>query len=296
MRNRIYKRQHKRMNTSQLPEDEHPSQAAQVVRTLLERHGIPKHRHSSFIGEFFNLSRAAAHQRVNRSSAWTLEELQSLGARFGESLADMLGARAPSDGTRATLRVGGMQVGCRVWFAQEMDETHGDAFVAMENAGAYVVVPATAATARGSLRIARFEVDQARVVPPRVAVLDDERDVTNALCVQLRSAGLDAVGYFATEELLADISQSAFDGYVIDWLLRNGNAVPLLEAIRNQPKHSAVVLLSGKMRTGSADPNDVAAASATYKVPVFEKPAHLPLILSALENDGLAPTRGADAR
>ena len=263
---------------------------------MLERHGIPKHRHSSFIGEFFNLSRAAAHQRVNRSSAWTLEELQALGARFGESLADMLGARAPNDGTRATLRVGGMQVGCRVWFTQESDEAHSDAFVAMENAGAYVVVPATAATAQGSLRIARFEVDQARVVPPRVAVLDDERDVTNSLCVQLRSAGLDALGYFTAEELLADIPQSAFDGYVIDWLLRDGNAVPLLAAIRSQPKHSAVVLLSGKMRSGSADPNDVAAASTTYKVQVFEKPAHLPLILSALENDGLTPIRGADAR
>lgn len=284
------------MTTNQSTDDGPLSRAAQTVRALLERHGIPKHRHSSFVGEFFNLSRAAAHQRVSRSTAWTLEELQALGERFGETLAEMLNAGGASDGIRATLRVGTMQVGCRVWLSQEIDETHGDAFVAIENAGSYVVVPATAATAKGSLRVARFEVDQTTSVPARIAVLDDEPNATNSLCRQLRGAGLDAVAYFTVGELMADIRQTPFDGYVVDWLLSDGNVLPLLAAIRAQPKHSALVLLSERMRGGSAELNDVAAASSAYKVQVFEKPAHLPLILSALENDGLAPTQGGAIR
>src|SRR5690554_5214867 len=66
------------------------SNAAQLVRALLERHGIPRHRHSSFVGEFFGLSRAASYLRVNKSSAWTLDEFQALADRFGEPLAQVL--------------------------------------------------------------------------------------------------------------------------------------------------------------------------------------------------------------
>jgi CheY-like chemotaxis protein len=277
--------------------DEGPlSLAAQVVRALLERHGIPKHRHSSFVGEFFNLSRAAAHQRVNRSAAWTLEELLALAQHFGESLSDVVNSRREDDGRPATLRIGGLQVSCRIWLDRTSSNASTDTFVAVENAGSYVVVPATAASTQNAVRIARLELVQSISTPARIAVLDDERDVANSLCDQLRGVGLEAVGYFAAEELMADISKTPYDGYVVDWLLSEGNAIPLLAMIRGQPKPSAVVLLSGKMRTGSADPMDVASASTTYRVQVVEKPAHLPLILSALELDGLRPAQGAAAQ
>ena len=284
------------MTSNHAPEEGPLSLAAQVVRALLERHGIPKHRHSSFVGEFFNLSRAAAHQRVNRSAAWTLEELLALAQNFGESLSDMVNSRGDSDGRSATLRIGGLQVGCRIWLDRTTPSSSTDTFVAIESDGSYLVVPATAASTQKAVRIARFEVEQSTSTPARVAVLDDERDVVNALCDQLRGVGLEAVGYFAADELMADISKAPYDGYVVDWLLSEGNAIPLLAMIRAQPKASAVVLLSGKMRNGSADPADVASACTTYRAQVIEKPAHLPLILSALELDGLRELRDAIAQ
>jgi hypothetical protein len=279
------------MSTPQPPDDESHSQAAQLVRALLERHGIPKHRHSSFIGEFFNLSRAAAHQRVNKSTAWTLDEFQQLADRFGETLAEVVGATTPHSGTDAVLRVGALQVGCRVWFARETDDASSDALVAMQTAGSYVVVPATAAMGQDSLRIARLEIGHGKAVVPRVAVFDDERDVANALCAHLRSVGIDAVAYYTAEDLLADIPQGLFDGYVIDWLLPNNQtAVPLLAAVRNQPKRSALVLLTGKTRNGSADPAEVAAAASNFKAQLVEKPVQPPFLLSALVTDGLDAT------
>lgn len=279
------------MSNPQPPDDSH-LQAAQLVRALLERHGIPKHRHSSFIGEFFNLSRAAAHQRVNKSTAWTLDEFQQLADRFGETLAEVVGATTtPHNGTDAVLRVGALQIGCRVWFARESDDASSDALVAMQTAGSYVVVPATAAMGRESLRIARLEIGHGQVVVPRVAILDDDRDVANALCAHLRSAGIDAVAYYTAEELLADIPQGLFDGYVIDWLLPdNQTAVPLLAAVRNQPKRTALVLLSGMTRNGSVDPAEVAAAASSFKAQLVEKPVQPPFLLSALVTDGLGAT------
>ncbi|NDZ17135.1 helix-turn-helix domain-containing protein [Variovorax sp. WS11] len=266
------------------------------MRALLERHGIPKHRHSSFVGELFGLSRAAAHQRVNKSTAWTVDEFQQLADRFGETLAEVLGATTPHSGTDAVLRVGALQIGCRVWFASETDDTSSDALVAMENAGSYVVMPATAAVGQESLRIARLEVGHAKAVAPRVAVFDDERDVANALCAHLRTMGIEAMAYYTAEDLLADIPQGLFDGYVIDWLLPNKETtVSLLAAVRHQPKRSALVLLTGNTRNGSADPAEVAAAASNFKAQLVEKPVQPPFLLSALVTDGLDVTGRAVA-
>jgi CheY-like chemotaxis protein len=283
------------MTTFQPSEEGPLSLAAQMVRALLERHGIAKHRHSSFVGEFFNLSRAAAHQRVNRSAAWTLEELSALAQHFGETLTHVVAAHATSTSKPATLRIGGANVECRIWLAEGAPDPTTDSFVALENGGAYAVVPTTAISSRAALRIARVELVLAHPSSStlRIAVLDDEEDVARALCDQLRSAGLEAVPYSNAQDLVAAIANAPYDGYVVDWLLAEGNAAPLLATLRGLQQPAAVVLLSGKMRSGSADPVDVASAATTYRVQVIEKPTRLPLLLSALENDGLRKVRAA---
>jgi CheY-like chemotaxis protein len=284
---------------SPTPEEGPLSLAAQMVRALLERHGIAKHRHAAFVGEFFNLSRAAAHQRVNRSAAWTLEELSSLAQHFGETLSGIVAAHATSTSKRATLRMGGANIDCRIWLAEGTPDSEVDAFVAMENGGIYGVVPITTMPSTPASvnvqRIARMEItlQHQPTATMRIAVLDDEDDVAHSLCDQLRSAGLEAVPFSRSADLIEAMTTRPYDGYVLDWLLAEGNATPLLATLRAQAQPAAVVLLSGKLRSGSADPVDVASAAMTYRVQVIEKPTHLPLLLSALENDGLRRVRDA---
>lgn len=281
-----------------LTDDDSLSQAAQLVRALLERHGLPKHRHASFVGEFFSLSRAAAHQRVNKSSAWTLDDFQALARHFGETLAQVLGAASPEAvGIHAMLRVGGLDIGCRIWLHDDHEVAVSTALVATEKEGLYVVTPAAAATGSDLRPVRRLEIDQTATSAPRVAVFDDERDVANSVCGMLRASGIDAVPYYAAEALLADIPQGLFDGYVVDWMLPgNATAVDLLAAVRDLPEHRATVLLSGKTRNGVADPCEVGAATARFRVQMVEKPVQPPLLLSALLTDGLNATRRASPR
>lgn len=284
------------MTTPPAPEEDLLSLGAQMVRALLERHGIAKNRQAGFVGEFFDLSRAAAHARVNRSAAWTLEELTALAQHFGETLSDVVAAHATTRSKPATLRLGGAHIDCRIWLAGEAthDATAEAAtYVALEKDGNYVVMPTTAIAAQAGRRVARLELvlEHPSSETMRVAVLDDEDDVAQALCDQLRSAGLEAVPYSKARDLEKAISRQPYDGYVVDWLLAEGNAAPLLATLRTQAQPAAVVLLSGKMRNGSADPLDIASAATTYRVQVIEKPTRLPLLLSALENDGLRKAR-----
>jgi hypothetical protein len=299
------------MNNSNPAEEDPPSpaeqtsqgsEAAQLVRALLERHGIPRHRHASFVGEFFGLSRAASHQRVNKSSAWTLDDFQALANRFGEPLAQVLGAMgSPGAGTKAVLRVGPWQAECRIWLAEDgatqdasVATPGAQGLVAMESGGIHMVVPATATADPSARPVARLEISQGATMTARVAVLDDERDVANATCAALKAHGVEAVAYYAAEDLLRDIPRELYDGYVIDWLLPdNQTAVPLLAAVRAQTRRSALVILTGKTRSGAADPVEVSAAVRTFRAQLSEKPVQPQLLISTLENDGLAPTSRA---
>jgi len=286
------------MNPAPSPEeDDSPNQAAQAVRALLDRHGIAKHRQSAFVGEFFNLSRAAAHRRVHSTAAWTLEELQAIAEKFGESLPEMLGGGRSQGGTRATLHVGDVQSPCRVWLQPEGGEPGSGTFVAMESGGTYTVVPAGSVAGSSPMRrVLRIEIDQGADETPRIAVLDDDREVTKAICAALREKGYQAIPYNGIDALMAEIKRSPFDAYILDWKLRGGTVMPLVAMIREETQHGAIALLSGRMRDSTVNTQEIAAASADYNFRVFEKPAQIDFIVAALERDGLAPVRGGTSR
>ena len=278
-------------------DEELPSQAAHAVRALLERHGIPKHRQAAFVGEFFGISRAASHRRTHGTAAWSLEELQAIGEKFGESLPDMLGGGRSSGGTRAMLHVGDLLTPCRIWLAEDGDESGSNTLVAVENMGTYTVVPAAAAGTLPTLRVSRVEIDQSLDKPPRIAVLDDDRSVTKSICAGLVELGYQALPYNTIEALMAETKRAPFDAYILDWKLRGGlTAMPLIAMIREETKHGAIALVSGKFRETTINPHEVATASLDYNFRTFEKPAQLEFIVSALARDGLAPARGATAR
>jgi CheY-like chemotaxis protein len=280
--------------TNSSSDDDKVSRGAQAVRALLERHGVPKHRHSAFVGEFFDLSRAAAHQRVSKSTAWTLEELHALAEHFGETLGHVV-APAPSraddgpvdsaKGVDATLCVGASNAACRIWLAPEGKPSPDDLFVALPMGGSYVVMPAQSAPPAHALRITRMAIDQSvRPAAKRVAVFDTNPRSAKALCEQLARAGLDACPFSASTELLAAAAQAAFDGYVLDWSSASGQDPALLAALRRHKAPCALVLLGSRMTGASQDLADLADAVAKHRAQFLEKPVQLPLLVSALQS------------
>ena len=273
-----------------LTDDEFFSKGAQAVRGLLERHGIPKHRHSAFVGEFFELSRAAAHQRVSKSTAWTLEELTALAEHFGETLAHVVqphagGATETQAGLQATLCVGEAQMLCRIWLHPGHAPLPGDVFVALAAGDRHVVMPSVAVPAAHALRIARLEIDQCAPASRRVAVLDADTASGRSICDRLQSAGMDAQAFHDAAALAQAVAHRAgFDGYVIDWAPSDPGIHALLSAIRMQKPPRGLVVLSGSMRAEPQGLEALAQVLSRYKAQLVEKPVQLPLLLAALQN------------
>jgi len=262
--------------------------AARLVRSLLERHAIPRHRHASYVGEFFRLSRAAAHQRVTRSSAWTLEEVQALAQHFGESLSDVV--RSPSaspESHAARMRVGALQLDCEVWLGADAGADCTDALVAgREVDGPWTVVPSTTAALWQIVRrITRLEIRPATTRLLRVAVVDADDAAAATVCAQLAASGVKPLAYPSVEELLKSVGQDRVDAWVVDWqTAAQVDGLALLRSLRSGHQRNAMVLLSDGTRTGRCDPLAVADAAANLHAQVLEKPIQMPFLLAALSN------------
>ncbi len=279
-----------------MDEEECSSLAAQVVRGLLERHGVAKHKQSAVIAQMFGLSRSAAHRRISGMAHWTLEELQQIAGAYGETLAEVLEKDA-SSGEKGVLEVEGKRVDCLVWLGEPATAATTQGLVAKQDRGLYVITTAPPTTGAPHFRVNRLEFSKlARPGMRRIAVLDDDRDTADGLCAQLRRQGYEAKAYYDAASFKAESASEKFDGYVLDWVLGNATAGELIVMLRDQGVQSPIAILSGYIHEENDQLHQIAAAQATHKVQVVGKPILLPLVISALTLGSQAQHQGAESQ
>ena len=96
----------------------------------------------------------------------------------------------------------------------------------------------------------------------RVALIEDEKSVRNALVFQLNTAGFEVVGYASAEALLESADASDFDCVVADIYLPKMNGLQLQEELNRTIPHASIVFITGHgdlslgmhaMRKGAVD-------------------------------------------
>jgi FixJ family two-component response regulator len=96
----------------------------------------------------------------------------------------------------------------------------------------------------------------------RVAIIEDERSVRQALAFQLDTAGLEVVPYACAEELLEAKDAQKFDCVVADIYLPGMNGLQLQEELNRTVPYASIVFLTGHgelsigmhaMRKGAVD-------------------------------------------
>ena len=94
------------------------SLAVRCVRALMDRHGLPKYRQSPWLADALGLSYSQAHRRMTGASTWSLEDLERVGALFGETLAQVVSLDTTSGSVPGSLKMGSTSVGCRLWLGR----------------------------------------------------------------------------------------------------------------------------------------------------------------------------------
>ena len=115
----------------------------------------------------------------------------------------------------------------------------------------------------------------------RVAIIEDDESVRQALCFQLTSAGFEVTAYFSAEELLEKVDAKDFDCVVADIYLPRMNGLQLQEELNRTIPYASIVFI-----TGHGDLSLGMHAMRQGAVDFMEKPVDDEALLSSI-------TRGA---
>ncbi|WP_156901298.1 helix-turn-helix domain-containing protein [Azohydromonas australica] len=155
-------------NPANKPEsDAHPwPMGARCIKQLLDRHGVPKHRHSSLLGEILSVGYGQAHRKVTGEAAWPLEDIAKVAQHFAESVADVVELGEGDGLQEAVLVCGALRVPCRVWLGKIVDPAYPPQLVAVGAPGNWLVVSSLESRAYPMLAVQRLVV-QAPLAPPK---------------------------------------------------------------------------------------------------------------------------------
>ena len=256
--------------------------AVRCVRALLERHGLPKYRQSAWLADAIGLSYAQAHRKMNGAAAWTLEELERVGALLGESLADVVAPGGTEGSVSGVLSIGKARVPCRLWIGGAAEQPPEDALVAVQIGSEWAAVLVEEAGERPMFVIDRLEARPSHAARKRIAVLDDDRDLTDSICAHLQDSGYDAHPFYRTADLQTRSKNERYDAFVIDWIVGETSTVKLIAAIRAQDATCPIVVLTAQVLAGVVQESEIAQAVASFNFVFAEKPVRMAILSASL--------------
>ena len=256
--------------------------AVRCVRALLERHGLPKYRQSAWLADAIGLSYAQAHRKMNGAAAWTLEELERVGALLGESLADVVAPGSAEGAVAGTLCIGKARMPCELWVGAAVEQPHPDTLVAVQSGNDWSAVLAEEAGDRPTFAIDRLQARPSRAERRRIAVLDDDRDLTDSICAHLEDSGYEARPFYRTADLQGRLKTERYDAFVIDWIVGETSTVKLIAALRAQDATCPIVVLTAQVLAGVVQESEIAQAVASFNFVFAEKPVRMAILSASL--------------
>ncbi len=257
--------------------------AATCVRALLERHGLPKYRHSAWLAEALGLSYSQAHRRLNGTATWTLEDLSRTAALFGETLSRLV---SPSPdaliGIRAMLKIGATTLPCEMWKGERIEQPGPDQIVAVHTGSGWSALLAGEAGDSTCYAVERLDVRPGEVRRAAIAVLDDDHDLTNSICNHLNESGYEAHPFYRSADVLAGAAAQRYDAFVVDWLIGETSSLKLIDTIRQQDSAVPIVVLTAQVLTGVVDEAEIAEAVRRYDLVFSEKPVRMSILTATL--------------
>ena len=259
-----------------------PSLAVRCVRALMERHGLPKYRQSPWLADAFGLSYSQAHRRMTGASTWTLEDLERVGALFGESLVQVITLDPAQGSVSGIMKLGSATLDCQLWLGETVTNPKSDSLVAISTSTGWVAVLASEATDGVIYKIDRLEAKPSVASRKVIAVLDDDQDLTNSICAHFESSGYEARPFYKTADLVSSAKVQRYDGFVIDWIVGETSTIKLIASLREEDASAPIVVLTAQVLLGMVDETDIAEAVKTFGLVFSEKPVRMSILAATL--------------
>jgi CheY-like chemotaxis protein len=246
-----------------------------LVNDLLDRHGVRDAERRKLVCELLKCSYATARRRI-LDGGWTTDEVTVLANHFGEPIENILGTDPVGVEHPCTLSFGKFQLNAKVSPGAIVYERNPGDLLAWEQAdGRWIVcdgpVVPEDVTAFSVERLLYLRSEQIKT-RPKIAAIDDDMDSLFMTRRTLSALGFEVDGYASAAGFLARLSDTAYDGYLVDWDLEGVPAGEILKSIRGINPHCPIFVLTGKLGTEHVDDVELAQAMRQLDLRLFPKP------------------------
>ena len=275
------------------------------LRQALQIQGIPPRQQAAWVARLCGISVSQARRKL-QGAGWLFDEVLTLAHHHGLSLDDLAQESPGASSLAAPLEKGHVlleaaDVACQVQIGHLLaprDQEHTAVQAARD--GDRWLIGAPAALRRLHPQGPRYAVQRLMLTPTlprapmRVAVIDDDVMAAESLCDWFDDAGGQGQAFGSAEALLGtDLQQ--FDAFVVDFILGAGqSSEALISHLRRQRPQAPIVLLTGRLRDGTASEDSLTSLMRALKVMFFEKPVR-PAVLTAALLNSLDRSGGATA-
>ena len=259
------------------------------VRRFLVSHGVKEHNHASEIARIINVDRSQSYRRLKGDVAWSHTDLRAIAHHFGAVDDHLLPhhhlARVAHQGAEAVpaaIRVAHLPPTGLLVPGAELAPGESSDLVAIR-VGTNWEIHVDGDEPLGARRHA-IEALTLRSHPHlQVALLEDDTRAAEALVEAFRPLGIAATPYADSATLRAAIAHRRFDAYVLDWLLGDGTAAPIVEEIRLHRAHIPILVVTGALMADSEMEQSLLALSAQWNFSTLDKPVRPMNIANALK-------------
>lgn len=265
------------------------------LRQALQIQGVPPRQQAAWVARLCDISVSQARRKL-QGAGWLFDEVLTLAQHHGLSLDDLAHEHHCSGSSSSPLEKGhvlleGADTACQVQIGHLLaprDQEH-TAVQAVRDGDRWLI-GTPAALRRLHPQGPRYAVQRLMLTPTppraplRVAVIDDDVMAAESLCDWFDDAGGKAQAFGSADALLqTDLQQ--FDAFVVDFILGPGqSSESLIRHLRGQRPQAPIVLLTGRLRDGTASEDSLTNLMRALKVMFFEKPVRPAVLTAALLN------------
>lgn len=248
---------------------------AAVERVMHQHHFDTTPKIVAELEKVLSCSRGTAYRRM-RGDNWSLAEIEQIQVRFGCHLRIFgeTNADPEHESVAARWKLGGKTLQCRVWIGLRVPNSSVRPHLLTKNNGEWTVIDTSDAQLGGEY----FQINKLIVNffdrVPRVAVLDDEKDVADSIGEFLASNGFEVEPFYSGAALKTALEKTKFDCFVLDLMLGKGTSEDIIKKIREDLRLRApIVLLTGQVLAGNVSGMEVTRLKGKYGLEIREKPA-----------------------
>ncbi|KQP37187.1 hypothetical protein ASF44_15915 [Pseudorhodoferax sp. Leaf274] len=272
-----------------IADDGEDSVVARRLHDFFSDHGLPRHKHASQLAVILGLSRSGAFRKFQDAS-FSASDLQTLAQHFQVDISALLSAEPALAAPRidgevhdARVLIGILALSCKATLGAPLQSGEHCELVATQQGTEWLVQPFGAETSQGPRRrVLQLVVTPSQRALPRIAVLEDSRDLAANMKDAFEASGYRVELFGSAAELAERASAAPFDGYLMDWWLNGQTANQVLQSIRRAQPSVPMILTTGAIAAGYAGEADIVQVATALRIPVIEKPFRLALVISQL--------------